>query len=940
MHERIVRKLLSWSLDHSIAVFTALAALTLFSAFAATELRVEAGHSKMVGDDALHSRRFNAFIREFGSPNSLVALVQGGDEERRREVARRLSEELPSSVRSAPGTLCRAQDPARAPGCVQSVMARIDVEPFADYGLLYMDPPELKKLVAQLQDDTLGASLLIQTRGLTSLFEGLTEGIEEHMGDALPEGQEGEKTEEALSDVARVIDVLRRRIEAPPSERTPTLTEELLEGVEISEGQLSGMDRAGYLSSADGALKLATIRMAHETDDPRAVIPFVGYVRQHAERIAHEVSATLEDPNLAPLSVELTGYPALIADESLGIQEDLLLTTVVAVLGVMLFFLIGFRSLRFALLGLIPLVPAVLGTLAFVRYTFDYLSILTSSFVAVMIGLGVDFAVYILVRFQEARRKGLSPREAAETAAMRAGPAIMTGGLTTAGAFFALSVSSFKGFAELGVMGGVGVLAPLFTTLVLLPALLAHPRLTWFHAKIGPLPAQGTKQSAFPEFVVRIPLLFVLLGTLASGAMAWQGRHIVWSYDYASMLDTDLPSVKGWQTLAERTSHSTEVAAIVAPDLEQARTLAQALEQKESIERVEGITTYLPKEQSTKLATLSVLKETLEEDEAGERPEDSVSQSELGEALQGLIDSITDARFEAQRADAKEAAYFDPVLESLKALKKSSDALNEAEVPVRLGALQADVLALRDRTLRALRKSASGEELSAETMLKTMPEGIRTRLASGDRYALYAYPKESLQQGEELGSFVKDVRSVSVEATGFPVSHYQNITDLRESFEESGLITLLAVLLLLLIDFRSLRRTLLAVLPLTMGLTIAWGGMALLGMDYHPANLIAFPLVIGIGIDAGVHILHRFEQEGAARLNAVIRTTGRAVLMSTGTTMIGFGSLSLASHNGMSDMGQVLLMGIAASLVGATVLLPSVLAVVSRRSEGPSELGT
>ncbi|MGB0592283.1 MAG: MMPL family transporter [Myxococcota bacterium] len=940
MHIRIVRQLLSWSLDHSRTVFVVLGVLSVLSAFAATELRVEAGHSKMVGADALHTRRFNAFIREFGSPNSLVALVQGGDEAARREVTRRLAQELPSNVRSAPGEMCRADDPPRAPGCVRSVMARIDVEPFAEYGMLYMPPEQLAVLVEQLEDDTLGAGLLVQTRGLTSLFEGLTEGIEAHMGDALPESEGDATPERAIDNVARVVDVLRQRVDSAPGPKTPPLLETLIEQADISAGQLGGMDRIGYLSSADGALKLATVRMAHETDDPRAVIPFVGYVRGHAERIAQEVTGELEDPTLEPLSVLLTGYPALIADESLGIQRDLVRTTIVAVLGVMLFFMVGFRSLRFALLGLIPLVPAVLCTLAFVRYAFDYLSILTSSFVAVMIGLGVDFAVYLLVRFQEARREGQEPREAAETAALQAGPAILTGGLTTAGAFFALSGSSYKGFAELGVMGGIGVLTPLFTTLLLLPALLAHPKMRWFQHQIVPREPRPRGRWALPEFIVKVPLLFVMLGVLASGSMAWQARDMKWSFDYASMLDPDLPSVKGWVELTERTSHSTEVAAVVAPTLDEAVTLAAALEAKESVDRVDGIISYLPEGQPEKLRILSKLAPIVGSSEEEPSATDSISKVALADALQELIDSVVDARFEAQRAEAKEAAYFDPLIKSLKGLKASVDGLSDADAHSRLAALQGDVLGLRDRALTALRKSSQGATLTATGMLNLFPEGIRTRLASGDRYALYAYPKDSLKEGPALQRFVRDMQSVSSEATGFPISHFENITGLVTSFREAGLITLLAVLFLLFLDFRAPGRTLLAMLPLSVGLSIAWGGMALLGMDYHPANVIAYPLVIGIGIDAGVHILHRYKQEGVARLTSVIRHTGRAVLMSTGTTMIGFGSLSLASHTGMSEMGQVLLVGIAASLVGATIILPATLALLGGKVSDGEVVGS
>ena len=148
MHERLVRLFLSWSLDHSRTVFWVVGVLTVLSAIAATGLRVEAGHSKMAGADDIQTRRFNAFMREYGSPNSLVVLVTGGEEKHRREVTERLSEELPSRLRGAPGTPCHPDDPPRSPGCVRSVMARVDVEPFADYAFLFLPPEDVALVVA------------------------------------------------------------------------------------------------------------------------------------------------------------------------------------------------------------------------------------------------------------------------------------------------------------------------------------------------------------------------------------------------------------------------------------------------------------------------------------------------------------------------------------------------------------------------------------------------------------------------------------------------------------------------------------------------------------------------------------------------------------------------------------------------------------------------
>ncbi|MDP6943183.1 MAG: MMPL family transporter, partial [Myxococcota bacterium] len=385
---------------------------------------------------------------------------------------------------------------------------------------------------------------------------------------------------------------------------------------------------------------------------------------------------------------------------------------------------------------------------------------------------------------------------------------------------------------------------------------------------------------------------------------------------------------------------STEVVAVVARGLDEAETLMNRLEATRSVERVEGVPGYLPDRQREKLQTLAKLAPVVDTPSAGARAPDVISKGDLVDALEGLVDTLVDTHFEAVRANADEASYLEPLITSMKAFKKRVASLNEAEATERLGALQRDVLALQDRALSALRKASSGAVLDAPTLLQLLPEGIRTRMANGDRYAVYAYPRQPLRDEAVMHAFVHDVQAVSSEATGFPVSHYQNIATLKQSFRQAGIVTLFAVLFLLLVDFRAISRTLLAMVPLSMGLSVAWGGMALLDMAYHPANVIAFPLIIGIGIDAGVHILHRYRQEGSAQIAAVVRHTGRAVMMSTGTTMIGFGSLGLARHNGMSEMGLVLLMGIAASLFGATIILPAILALFSREDRAETTPGT
>ena len=170
------------------------------------------------------------------------------------------------------------------------------------------------------------------------------------------------------------------------------------------------------------------------------------------------------------------------------------------------------------------------------------------------------------------------------------------------------------------------------------------------------------------------------------------------------------------------------------------------------------------------------------------------------------------------------------------------------------------------------------------------------------------------------------------EVTGYPVTHWETLASVQQGFREASVLAVLAVFLLLLVDFRRLGPTLLALLPLGAGLLWAWGGMALFSMTYNPGNIIGFPLLVGIGVAASVHILHRHEQEGPGRIAEVIRYTGLAVFLSTATTMIGFGSLSLASNQAIASLGVVLLLGVGACLVTATVLLPALLAWMVRRS--------
>jgi hypothetical protein len=305
-------------------------------------------------------------------------------------------------------------------------------------------------------------------------------------------------------------------------------------------------------------------------------------------------------------------------------------------------------------------------------------------------------------------------------------------------------------------------------------------------------------------------------------------------------------------------------------------------------------------------------------------------------ALQTLGDTLGNLRFEAIRGGAKEQAeLLDAPLDAVAGLRQAVADLPPDKARRRLQRVQRDIMAGLREGLGLLRQNVQGGAVTPETLLADLPRGLQDRLHSDGRYAVYAYPARPIWDKQYMERLIEDLRAVSPEATGFPVTHWETSQSIEEGFRDASLIACVALLVLLLVDFRSLRFTLLALAPLAMGIAWMWGSLSVLGIAYNFVNVIAFPLIIGIGVASGVHILHRYRQEGERDVAPVVRHTGMAIFLSAATTMVGFGSLTLAQHRGAASLGLVLLLGVGACLATAVLFLPALLRVLQRqRGEG------
>jgi hypothetical protein len=218
--------------------------------------------------------------------------------------------------------------------------------------------------------------------------------------------------------------------------------------------------------------------------------------------------------------------------------------------------------------------------------------------------------------------------------------------------------------------------------------------------------------------------------------------------------------------------------------------------------------------------------------------------------------------------------------------------------------------------------------------LTDLPESLVNRfVGQHGKYLLKIYGRGNIWDMEALQKFVYEVRSVDPRATGNPLQAYEASLQMKKSYEESALYALFVIMTVLVLDFRSLRYALLAAVPLGVGVLQTFGLLGILNVPLNPANLIALPLILGIGVDYGVHIIHDYrEQRGRYRMSP---SAAVAVVVDSSTTIVGFGSLMVASHQGLVSLGRVLTIGVTCCLFTSMIMLPALLTWMSwNRGQG------
>jgi len=887
--ERVLLAIADIGLARSRAVLATVLCVMVIAGILVAGLGLTSSRTGLVGENDPSFARITKFYAEFGRPNPSVFVVQGGTEAERRQVVDALQREL-------------SEDDANK----GRILGRLTAETIAPLALL-QQPDALAQVRANLPPDTDLAALI--EGGLPAWFKLLEEQVYAGLDGAetadptrpAPTPAQADEGLVRLAGLATALDdVLAGR---DPLQRF------------LGEGAIErqGIDSAGYTVSGDGTLHLVSVFADLPTDEASELEPYIDRLQAARDRAMVD----------APDGVEaiLTGTPKFIVEELAIIQRSTVTSSVATTLGLMVLCLLLFRSLPQAIVALLPLAPGVLVTLAAVRVLYDDLNLITSSFIAALLGLGIDFSVHALARVHEERRAGVGPEDAVRRAMVQTGPGIGTGAVVTAAAFMTTMTTDFTAFGELGLITAIGLVVVASSTFILLPPLLAQTS----RAKTKPSPEfPGFGGLAAVVATARMPLLVLSVLLAVGGGIGL--NNLSWSARYFDFLPEETESARGLAALEYDALASPVFANLSADDLEGARAMTADLRARSTVAGVQSPSDLIPALDEGAIAALRVGfagAGTPDFKRLGAR---TTTPKALAASATGVADALDEARLALSGAGLSTDAA-DQAIGAFKALAKRAAALDEAGAQ-RLGALETQAAGLLGPAWTTAKRVADRGHATASDL----PPLFAKRYAAkqGDRVALYVVPAGKFWDREVAEAFSAEIYAIDSEASGLAMDHVSHGDLVLNGFLRAAGVALAVIVVLLILDFGGLVDALLALLPTVVGWLWTFGVMSLLGMPFDVANIVCLPLVLGVGVAFGVHLMHRVREEQEASLDIVLRGTGGAIAIAALTSMVGFAGLMTGEYGGMRSLGGTMVIGIGMCLLATVLVLPAVLLTLRR----------
>ena len=679
------------------------------------------------------------------------------------------------------------------------------------------------------------------------------------------------------------------------------------------------LDAAGYMTVGTDNALLMRIRGRGDVINPDVAVPLLDKTTQVIDRHLPDGS-----------TYGFAGIPAIVSDENKAIGRDMSLTGTVSAVGCLLLFLFAYRTLGGMLAIMAALFTGIAWGLGYAVIAIDKMTMFTSSFLVIIIGMGIDFGVHLFTRIRLERLAGAPPTEAMRTALVGTGPPIVIGAFTSAAAFGVMAFTEFKGTYELGIMASGALLCVLLASFVVLPALLSHPKSRMFRVTEGPRKA-GLRM-CLPYSMRYITIVIGLAVTLWTASAI---RPIQWDLNSNNLLPQDTPALQTMARLEELGLGQLEFAGLEGDTLDEVRrhtAAANALVEAGIASRVESLLDVIPSDVDKKAPVIQTLRDTVRKQRSVDFTADTAFQAtDFLQTLDNLKELLEDdIPFTLSELGQKDLLpYTKRVAEKLGTLREAASEIPEERLTKRIGAFERAVLDV----VPGIKVFTNG---TRAFQIADLPEStlaaFRSTANGHTSYATRVYPSGDVADAVFVTDFRNRLRVIDDEATGYAVNYAYFGEIFARSFRDSLFYATTLVLLLVWLDVRSIRDTALSLLPLALGAVWMVGLMYILEIQFTFGNGISLPLIIGIGVDSGVHLVHSWREHNQ-NVREAVRTSGKAIIVSSFTTIIAFGSMYLARYDGLRSLGMVLVLGVSCCLIATLFVLPAVMYLVGGEQE-------
>ena len=761
---------------------------------------------------------------------------------------------------------------------------------FRESGLLYLDTEALQNLSDQLAEVQPFLARLARDPTLAGLFGML--------GDALDAVADGGQV-----DMAPVVTRVNAALEALRDGRPYRLSwQELMEGTDFKS----------VPDAADAPYRefiLTQPKLDYAEFFPAT--PAIETIRQ--------VYADLDIAATPGAELRLSGATMLAHEEMQSVMKGTETAMILALCLVTVIMLTGLGSPWLALATALSLVIGLTFTAAFAILTVRELNLISVAFAVLYIGLGVDFAIHYCLRYREHLLDGVARGVALERTSVNVGGSLFLCAVSTAIGFFAFMPTHYAGVAELGWISGMGMFISFAVTLTVMPALLS---LLPYRPGKREMPALGGARlvERHAGKILGLTALLALASALALGSLRFDHNPL-------NLHDQDGGALTAFRELLTDNELTPWTAIMIAADAEAANEYEAAFEQSELVEKVVTVADFIPAEQDDKLFIIDELNLLL--GDLAVVPPDPEMQT-YGQhlaALRGLQQKLLET--------GSGEPVFVRLRDNLATLPEDPEAAgtasrahgNQANGAEKLAQLEQMLLASLPGRLDALNASLNADYIS----LDTLPEQFkRLWVSAGGKRRIEIYPQQDMQDNQALTEFVRAIQSVAPAVTGAPVINLEASNAVATAFGQAFLYAFIAITLMLYLLLARKQDVLLVLLPLLTAALLTGAASVLIGLPLNFANVIALPLLLGIGVDSGIHIIHRYRTDLPDGKNILATSSARAVIVSSLTTMGGVGNLALSPHAGTASMGLLLTLGIGITLACMLLVLPALLTLLGR----------